>query len=129
MFPERLTWLLSLGARGWRVACWVISKREGRSIMLAGRRAGLVLTHSITRFDSTSGTWALRSRGVGMRVSSRKLFSFLPTVKSVGSLEPDRVQYIVAPRLNTSVRAVTASHFTCSGAMKSGVPWMRLLAV
>jgi hypothetical protein len=109
------------------MACRMVSSRFTTSFMFLGRFTGLVLTHSMTRFESCSGTLLSMLCGESIRASSRKLFSFFLTVYSVGSLRPDRHQYIVAPRLNTSVRNVTGPQLTCSGEMKSGVPWMRFL--
>ena len=59
--------------------------------MFAGRRLALVLTHSMTKLDRLSGTSGLRSRGLLMNVSTRKLLSPFSSVKSVGMRWPHEV--------------------------------------
>jgi hypothetical protein len=94
----------------------MISSRRVTSCC-SGRFSTRTRTHSMTRLLSGSGHRGSRSCGLGILSSTRKLFSPRFSVNSVGTFFPVSVQYSVAPKLYTSVFPVTASHFTCSGAM------------
>jgi len=77
--------------------------------MSAGRRVGLVRTHSITRFDSCSGTCLLQSRGVvmaGRSWTSKHIVRDLPA-----SHREAYAQFYRSPCLmaNVAVRPLGAS--------------------
>src|SRR3954451_6014426 len=77
----------------WRMPWLMISRRRTTSPMSAGRLRGLILTHSITKFDKDSGTSGFSTCGDWIKSSARILFSPFLIVNSVGIFRPERAQY------------------------------------